>query len=482
MLGDTTKFPTPEDRAELQRDLHKLAFLSAPLAGLTAHLTTVLQGSHIKPNLRDGATGQVHPVEEAMRPDAGFDKEHLARIGIETDSTPFGTEKQRALKAEEPLFKPATHGQFRFRRLNIIDKFGQAIHAIDPALGPPEKRQKVWPCIGEWYAPQVWGGDPNGRAQNVVDREEIKAEGNPKPQRCEFVQIPPQINQLSRLNSVFVKPDPDYAKLGPPSWKPADEWENPIWGWVVVNYANLRDGTFYREVRKAGPLGSQTEPEWLPFSPPTHGDLQPNDPAIRQLQLLVQKLGNNTCLSLFWDMLVVATGHMQPALDAYASFSNALIGRPLALVHLGWSLELAADELTSQAAGDPSPPWTLLPPKSDDDKKRDHCGHLPPAPTPPPPRRQSATPFPSKSATPNVASTPSPPTFPSAPPSLRLLTSTSASTSPPSSPTTPLPNPAPASPNPRSSPSTPTGSTPNPTPPPTPTPAPATPNSKSSAH
>lgn len=398
VLGDKKNdFPTLDERIELQRDLHKLAFLSAPLAGLTAHLTTLLQGSHIKPNLRDGTTGQVHPVEEAMRRNAGFDKEHLERIGIETDSTPFGTEKQRALKAEEPLFKPATHGQFRFRRLNIIDKFGQAIHAIDPALGPPEERQKVWPCIGEWYAPQIWGGDPKGRAPNVVDREEIKAEEKPKPQRCEFVQIPPQINQLSRLNSVFVKPDPDYAKLGPPFWKPADEWENPIWGWVVVNYANLgiqlflRDGTFYREVRKAGPLGSQTEPEWLPFSPPTHGDLQAKDPAIRQLQLLVQKLGNSIYLSLFWDMLVAATGHMQPAPDAYASFSNALIGRPLALVHLGWSLELAADELTSQAAGDPSPPWTLLPPKSSDDKKRDNCGQLPPTPVPTPPEPKRYT-------------------------------------------------------------------------------------------
>lgn len=426
VLGDNTKFPTLEERVELQRDLHKLAFLSAPLAGLTAHLTTVLQGSHIKPNLRDGATGQVHPVGEAMRPDAGFDKEHLARIGIETDSTPFGTDKQRALKAKEPLFKPATHGQFRFRRLNIIDKFGQAIHAIDPALGPPEERQKVWPCIGEWYAPQVWGGDPKGRAPNVVDREEIKAEGKPKPQRCEFVQIPPQINQLSRLNSVFVKPDPDYAKLGPPFWKPADEWENPIWGWVVVNYANLgiqlflRDGTFYREVRKAGPLGSQTEPEWLPFSPPTQGDLQPNDPAIRQLQLLVQKLGNSTYLSLFWDMLVTATGHMQPAPDAYASFSNALIGRPLAFVHLGWSLELAADELTSQAAGDPSPPWTLLPPKSDDEKKRDHCGQLPPTPSPPTPNPKRYT-FPVQIGDPQrgfdalAAYFPVRPSFPSSP-------------------------------------------------------------------
>ncbi|KAK1829755.1 hypothetical protein QBC39DRAFT_427107 [Podospora conica] len=393
VLGDEkSKFPNLDERTELQRDLHKLAFLSAPLAGLTAHLTTLLQGSHIKPNLRDGTSGLVYPVDEAMRLDAGFDNKHLAHIGIETDSTPFGTEKKPALKADEPLFKPATHGQFRFRRLNIIDKFGQAIHAIDPALGPPDKRQKVWPCIGEWYAPQIWGGDPKGRAPNVVDREVIKADDKPKPQRCEFIQIPPQINQLSRLNSVFVKPDPDYPQLGPPFWKPADEWENPIWGWVVVNYANLgiqlflRDGTFYREVRKAGPLGSQTEPEWLPFNPPTSHDLQP-DRNIRQLQLLVQKLGNHTYLSLFWDMLVVATGHMQPAPDAYASFANALIGRPLALVHVGWSLELAGDELTTQAAGDAAPPWVLLPPKSDEDKKRDNCGAAPPPGPPKKPKR-----------------------------------------------------------------------------------------------
>ncbi|CAI4214895.1 unnamed protein product [Parascedosporium putredinis] len=331
---DGKTFPDGPTRDELQRDLHKLAFLSAPLAGLTAHLTTVLQGSHIKPNLRHGTTGNVEPISQAEREQAGFDRAQLKRIGAETDSTPFGTEKKTSTTGH-PLFKPATHGQFRFTRLNIIDKFGQAIHAIDPT--PAEHPQKVWPCIGEWNAPQIWGGDPAQRAPNVIERELPSTAGGgsdpkeekpkkEKPERCEFVQIPPQINQLSRLNSVFVKPNNSTAG-GASLWKPADDWENPIWGWVLINYANLgiqlfqADGSFYREIRMAGPTGAQTGPEWLPFPPPT------------------ERLGDDIFLRAFWDVLVAAADHMLPAPDSYAGFANAL------------------------SVGDLDPDWVLLAPR-----------------------------------------------------------------------------------------------------------------------
>ncbi|KAK5988130.1 hypothetical protein PT974_12270 [Cladobotryum mycophilum] len=364
------KFPDKEERERLQNNLHKLAFLSAPLAGLTAHLTTVLQGSHIKPNLRDGSTGQVKPIQQAERGQAGFDSRQLARINIETDLTPFGTDKKPST-TEEPLFKLATHGQFRFTRLNIIDKFGQAIYAIDPS--PTLDPQKVWPCISEWYAPQLLSKsrDPEGRQPNVFEPEKNppQDEDKKKPRRCEFVQIPPQVNQLSRLNATFVKRDGDVKA---PFWRPADEWDNPIWGWVIINYANqgiqifMPDGSFYREVRIAGPTKAQVTPEWLPFPRPKDSDEHNKEDDWRQLQLLAQKLGDYEFLKDFWEMIVKATGQMMAAPEAYASFSNALIGRPLALAQAGWSLELAADELTSQAEDDDRRPWLLLP---DDNKE-----------------------------------------------------------------------------------------------------------------
>ncbi|PNH41373.1 hypothetical protein VD0004_g5755 [Verticillium dahliae] len=155
-------------REELLRELHQLSFLSAPLAGLAAHLSTVQQGNHIKPNLRHGGTGEVVPIKEAERKDGGFETPQLRSIDIETDNTPFG-KSMKASTTGEPLFKPATHGQFRLTRLDIIDKFGQAIHAIDPRLS--RNPQKVWPCIGEWLAPQL-RGDGTAREPNVVERDE----------------------------------------------------------------------------------------------------------------------------------------------------------------------------------------------------------------------------------------------------------------------------------------------------------------------
>jgi hypothetical protein len=106
----------------------------------------------------------------------------------------------------------------------------------------------------------------------------------------------------------------------------------------------LQDGTFYRKVRLAGRDGSQTSPEWLPFEPPKDPGQLYDSPEFRQLQLLVKRLGDRVFLE---NMIIDATGSMQTTPDAYAGFANALIGRPLALTNVGWSLELESDTLTS---------------------------------------------------------------------------------------------------------------------------------------
>lgn len=378
-----------EDREALQKGLHQLAFLSAPLAGLSAHLTTVLQGNHIKPNMRNGRTGELMPIIEACRSEAGFGDDQLKIIDIETDSTPFGY-NMRPPTGKHSLFKPATHGQFRFTKLNIIDKFGQAIHAIDPT--PQDEAQAVWPCISEWYAPQKKKDEsPNIiiPRQPAIDDKEAQPPTCPAepPKPCEFIQIPPMINQSARLNASFVvrvgsekedeETDPKTLSNSKNFWRPADEWENPIWGWVLINYANqgiqlfTQDGTFYREVRFGGPKGTQGSPAWLPFRPPSATALADapakNGPETMQLERLVARLGDVDFLRAFWNMVVLATDNMLPAPEAYASFTNsALIGRPLALTHAGWSLELASDQQISQANKEKDIPRRLLGKDSDD--------------------------------------------------------------------------------------------------------------------
>src|SRR5205814_1442406 len=57
-------------------------------------------------------------------------------------------------------------------------------------------------------------------------------------------------------------------------WKTTNDWEQPVWAWVVVNYADYglqfftADGTFYVEMSLGGPTGSIAGPRWLPFDPP----------------------------------------------------------------------------------------------------------------------------------------------------------------------------------------------------------------------
>ncbi|KAF5238842.1 hypothetical protein FANTH_10170 [Fusarium anthophilum] len=145
-----------------------------------------------------------------------------------------------------------------------------------------------------------------------------------------------------------------------PFWRSADEWENPIWGWMLINYANqglqlfLQDGTFYREVRLAGRNGTQSLPTWVPFEPPSEDPDLSKKPTrqLVQLQLLVARFQDEAFLRDFWAMAVRAANKMKPAPNVLSEFSNALIGRPLALTHAGWSLELARLPLSTQAVGD----------------------------------------------------------------------------------------------------------------------------------
>lgn len=191
--------------------------------------------------------------------------------------------------------------------------------------------------------------------------------------KCEFIQLPPQINQSSRLNAHFVvySGDDEITKEHRPYWRPATEWENPIWGWVVLNYADqgiqlfLPDGMFYREVRFGGPGGTITEPKWLPFAPDPHVPPVANT---AQLDALITRLGNDKYARGFWDMLSLAVDNMAAAPSAYAEFVSSIVGKPLALANMGWSLELEGVPLENEStrSGHQKPPLHLVPESKED--------------------------------------------------------------------------------------------------------------------
>ncbi|KAF8469771.1 hypothetical protein BDZ91DRAFT_808971 [Kalaharituber pfeilii] len=351
---------TPAQERELRDHLSQLAFLSSPLSGFTDHLLTRVQGNHVKPNSRTPG-GNPTPFQAAIEvgQEAGFARHQLSMMGIQTDLVPYGT-LVPYLDAHFCPFKPVTHGQFRFTALNIIDKFGQAIHAIDPTPTPDTVGPlPLYPCISEYYTPQQSPGDPSSANTVVADKKHL----------CQYVQLPPSINQPSRLNAAFIEYD-DGA-----GWRPFTEWENPIWGWVVPNYADngvqlfLPDGTFYREIRPGGPSGATESGAWLPFAPPSPTK-DADDPNIHQLQLFADKLSDKDYLQSFITMLNLSLGTAAPPPTAYSELMSSLIGKPLALVKAGFSLELASSPLTSTSTleGVPQDPaMPLLP--SDKDRK-----------------------------------------------------------------------------------------------------------------
>ncbi|KAM0494938.1 hypothetical protein ACHAP8_008316 [Fusarium lateritium] len=348
-----------EKRNNLLANIGELSYLSSPLSGFASGIVTQAEGSHLKPeNKVVGPEGELSYVLNAAAFDqAGLTQDNLKLINGNSALTPYAA-LVNFTDSDNCPFKPVTHGQFRFRKFNVIDKFGQALMAIDQKPrrdGPPP----VYSCISDFYAPQEITVDGTKYANTVIQD---------KSEQCEFLQLPPQINQPARINAKFVRrisDDPDPAFRGSAPWRPVTEWESPIWGWVITNYADygiqlfLPDGTFYREVRVGGPLGTLQSPKWLPFSPDP--DAQPT-PDTRELDALISRLADPKYLLGFWGMITTAQQKLPPAPGAYAQFLNSVVGKPLALVNTGWSVELSGPplEIQSTQAKVMEPERTLL--------------------------------------------------------------------------------------------------------------------------
>ncbi|KAI9689317.1 MAG: hypothetical protein M1822_009967 [Bathelium mastoideum] len=354
--------PEPE-RTNLLAEITNFPFLSAPLDGFANHLLTHAQGSHIKPNVRPSLPGNtsqtVVPLDEAWNlfengerdTDFPMNQDDIADIGIESEVTPYGSlvQVQYSDGQGKPFcnpFKPVAHGQFHFTKINIIDKFGQCAPAIDqtPSLKglPP-----IYPCISEYYQPENYRDSKGNEIANVVSPAL-------DPKNNEWMQMLPIINQPARLIFNFVTQVD--RPINDAYWRPIDDWENPIWGWLVVNYVDngvqffLPDGTFYREVRVAAPdapVSAGMSAKWLPID--QEGSTSKNTV---QLDALLQKFvgeGGQDYLQAFISMVVKATENTDIAPSAYAQFSNALVGKPLAMVNVGASLELAGPPKVNQS-------------------------------------------------------------------------------------------------------------------------------------
>ena len=88
---------------------------------------------------------------------------------------------------------------------------------------------------------------------------------------------------------------------------------------------------------------------WLPFDAPTETgkDKTLAGADNEQMDTLISKL-NAGYLQSFFDMINGSIKTMPFPPSEYSKFANAIVGKPLALVNVGWSLELAAPAIKAQ--------------------------------------------------------------------------------------------------------------------------------------
>ena len=357
-----------EEVAAIKKDnfaaLKQLKFVSAQLSGLTDHLLTKYEGAHTKPSFREQgkdlrgvnvAIAQCAAIDVPIpRPGSNDTPSMVELIGAESALTPYANLLNFAQFPGVP-FKGVTHGQMMFTKLNIVDKFGQAVCVVPPRPTPRQRDPQkpppsFFPCLSDFLSPDTIG---ESNVLNTMFQEAAVTSG--QWPLCRFVQLTPSINQEARINASFLNPNP-----GPtaPFWHETNDdiHENPVFGWLVLNYQDnglqffLQDGTFYRQVRVGGPTGTNASSKWLPFDPPSGSAKVPGN---AQLDQLINRMTTWTppagstetpasYLQGFFDMINAAIKNMPYAPSDYSAYANAIVGKPLALVNVGWSLELQA--------------------------------------------------------------------------------------------------------------------------------------------
>ncbi|KAG8525204.1 uncharacterized protein KY384_008848 [Bacidia gigantensis] len=323
------------DRDNLIKQASSLDFLSSPMTGLTEQLVTCVQGLHTLPVKNTTSGPQMLPG--APGANIGFSApEDFTVMAGATSKTPFASLVDIPADPNKySPFKPCIHGQLRFTKLNIIDKFNQIVQGIqtysDLGKGIGPTPTPLFPCLGDSYS--VDYSNDGSSPKIVLPRQN----GDTK---CPFIQLPPSINQNARVNAHFLTED------AAPTWRSLDEWENPVRGWLVINQANRSlqvftfDGRFVREyaVESKYPLKRPfAEDQTL---------LNSLDPVLKSFMTQFVRPGY---LQGVFRTLTEVTEAIQATPSSYADSMLSVLGRPLALTTFGINLELAESPLKNKS-------------------------------------------------------------------------------------------------------------------------------------
>lgn len=321
---------TLDQQTALLTQALQLDFLTTPLTGFTDQLATRSQEPHVSVwQYTNDVSPTLTPEAQRLGSTIGMTAADFNLIGEETRYTPFANLISILTAGTVSPFKPVTHGQFRFTKLNVIDRFGQMIHGVSiaanplggsrPGLSPVGPvPQPILPCLGEAYSVQE---NSTNQARTVLPRTDAA---------CPFVQLPPSINQNARVNSEFLTEVTPGVR--PRTWRPAESGENPVKGWLIANYANNSvqvfspDGRFIREYSVWN-----DQPTVRPFA-------ADNALANSQDTLLIDLLGKFTedgYLINLYNTISNAVLSVQASPSHYAESIPSAYGKPLALVAFG---------------------------------------------------------------------------------------------------------------------------------------------------
>jgi hypothetical protein len=357
----------------LQEALGNLNLLVGSLEGFTDHLLTLHRGSHVIPHATDTDTelsSDLDLVELLRESPEGF------------DVTPY-RESSFSAPGAALDFKPVTHGQARFTKLNIVDRFGQVVSPLLAPKPPGPRRPadgsgnpKLYPCVGRSMACQPNEAEGPGFANSI----ELDKDG-----KSQYFQLGHRINQDARLNVYFAvnssdwrshhpstqwyRGDPDDgggAKLPPKHmWRPTSEYEDPVWGWLVIDFRDRgiqvynAAGESMGEALLPGTLGGKVV--WQAYY--AEGDLGTTEDFDEgsQLRELMRLMADPKYLFGLWSVLADACQNIHPDPGGSGGGGGGgggdghllnLIGRPMALVNIGMSLELATPAMQTQSYAD----------------------------------------------------------------------------------------------------------------------------------
>ncbi|KAI0126359.1 hypothetical protein BJ170DRAFT_403141 [Xylariales sp. AK1849] len=340
---------------QLRDALKDLSLLSGNLDGFTDHLLTLHQGLHVSPYKPDGYDDE--------KPNSTLD-DNLLRALLESedghDVTPYG-ENTYSLDMAEKDFKPVTHGQARFTKFNIVDKFGQVISPIHR----PHQSQSFYPCIGRSISCQTNEAE-GGNFANGVELDD---------ENCsQFFQLGHRINQDARLNTYFAINSAasesyhestqyfsgdkgDLRRSGARVehlWRPATEYEDPVWGWLMLDFRTMGIQVYNAAGESMGealvPDSIHGKAYWQVYY--AEGDQSESADEDSQLQQLIRRMSNAKFLVGLWAMLSEACQNIyHDPLSGDAQMLN-MVGRPLALVNIGMNVELATPVMQTQSYQD----------------------------------------------------------------------------------------------------------------------------------